>query len=117
MVNLNTSWAILSDGAAHGDGAREKERWTPSKRIANASAATAAGKSTVTRTASSSWSYLYRVGLYRLASSHSAMAVIVLENSAAHMRTVMLRMIPSSGVCACEHTLVANNRDKNLNYN
>jgi len=40
------------------------------------------------------------------------MAVIVLKNSAPHIRTVTLRMIPSSGVCACEHTLVANKRDE-----
>jgi hypothetical protein len=70
----------------------------PSKRIANALAATPAWKSTVTTTASSSWSYLYLVGLYRLVFSHSAIAIIVAENSAARIRTVTLRMTPSPGI-------------------
>jgi hypothetical protein len=34
------------------------------------------------------------VGSYRLASSHSPIAVIIAENSAARIRTVVLRMIP-----------------------
>ena len=40
------------------------------------------------------WSYLYLVGLFWLASSHSPIAVIVAENSAARIRTVTLRMNP-----------------------
>ena len=77
-----------------GAGGCAHNSWTPSKRIANASAATAAGKSTVTRTASSLWLYLYLMGSYLLASNHSPIAVMVVENSAARIRTVTLRMIP-----------------------
>src|SRR6516162_552655 len=64
----------------------------------NASAAIVAGKSTVTRTAASIWSYLYLVGLCRLASSHSAIAFTVAENSAMGIRTMTRRIIPSAGV-------------------
>src|SRR6516165_8137932 len=64
----------------------------------NASAAIVTGKSTVTRTASSIWSYLYLVGLCRLASSHSAIAFTVAENSAMGIRTMTRRIIPSAGV-------------------
>jgi hypothetical protein len=39
------------------------------------------------------------VGLYRLALTHSAMAVIVAEKSAARILTVMLRMIPLAKRC------------------
>jgi hypothetical protein len=84
-------------------------RMTPLKCVVNASAATAAEKSTVTRTASSLWLYLYLVGSYPLAPSHSAIAVIVLENSAVGIRTVTLRMISLPGVFLdIEHTFVVN---------
>src|SRR5215472_7360766 len=86
----------------------DDESWPP-KCVANASAATAAEKSMVTRTASSPWLYLYLVGSYPLASSHSAMAVIVPENSASGILTVTLCMISFPGVFSdIEHTSVVN---------
>src|SRR6516162_520831 len=89
MAGLGRHWSPADAGCGG-------KRSTPSKRFANALAAASAGKSTVTNTASSSWSYLYLVGLYRLALSHSPIAVIVAENSAALTRTVTLRMTPST---------------------